>query len=178
VLTEDGRDVIPGSGEPGVLAVTGSAATGYYNDPSRSAATFVQIDGDHYAMPGDWAIVHDDHTITLLGRGSGCINTGGEKVWPEEVEEVLKEHPAVGDALVVGVSDDEWGETIAAVVQPEPLPDRRGPTAEELEAWVGARLASYKRPRRVVFVDAVQRTTVGKADYTWARTLVSRADAP
>jgi fatty-acyl-CoA synthase len=178
VLTEDGRDVAPGSGEPGVLAVTGSAAIGYYNDPARSAATFVQIDGEHYAMPGDWALVHDDLTITLLGRGSGCINTGGEKVWPEEVEEVLKEHPAVGDALVVGVSDAEWGEIIAAVVQLDPSPGRRVPTAEELEAWVGARLASYKRPRRVVFVDAVQRTTVGKADYAWARTLVSRAGAP
>ena len=93
-----------------------SSAIGYYKDPERSAATFREIDGTPYAMPGDWAIVHDDQTITLLGRGSGCINTGGEKVWPEEVEEVLKNHPAVVDAIVVGLPDDEWGESVAAVV--------------------------------------------------------------
>jgi fatty-acyl-CoA synthase len=180
VLTDDGRDVEPGSGEPGVLAVSGSAAVGYYNDPVRSAATFREIDGERYAVPGDWAIVHDDRTITLLGRGSGCINTGGEKVWPEEVEEVLKEHDHVVDAIVVGVRDDEWGEVIAAVVA---LDFARGtgvdaPGADELAAWVGGRLASYKRPRRVVFVDAIQRTSVGKADYAWARTVLSRSGAP
>jgi fatty-acyl-CoA synthase len=180
VLNEDDRDVVPGSGEPGVLAVSGSSAIGYYNDPVRSASTFREIDGVRYAVPGDWAIVHDDRTITLLGRGSGCINTGGEKVWPEEVEEALKEHPAVADAVVVGVRDDEWGETIAAAVSLDGDVDREAdaPTADELGAWVGERLAGYKRPRRVVFVDAVERTSVGKADYAWARDLLSREGAP
>jgi fatty-acyl-CoA synthase len=178
VLTDDGRDVEPGSGVAGVLAVSGSAAIGYYNDPVRTASTFREIDGDHYAVPGDWAIVHEDRTITLLGRGSGCINTGGEKVWPEEVEEVLKEHPAVDDAIVVGVSDDEWGEVIAAVVALDPARGADAPAADEMGTWVGERLASYKRPRRVVFVDAVQRTSVGKADYAWARRVLSPTDTP
>jgi fatty-acyl-CoA synthase len=173
VLTEDGRDVVPGSGEAGVLAVAHSAAIGYYNDPERSAATFREIDGAHYAVPGDWAVVHDDRTITLLGRGSGCINTGGEKVWPEEVEEVLKEHPAVTDAIVVGLPDEEWGESVGAVVSIRSGSTGGAPTPDELSAWVGGRLASYKRPRHVVVVDQVQRTTVGKADYTWARTVLS-----
>ena len=116
VLNADGRDVVPGSGEAGMLAVAESTAIGYYKDPERTAATFREIDGRPYAVPGDWAMPHDDGTITLLGRGSGCINTGGEKVWPEEVEEVLKQHPDVVDAVVVGVPDDEWGEIVAAVV--------------------------------------------------------------
>jgi fatty-acyl-CoA synthase len=174
VLTEDGRDVVPGSGEAGVLAVTASTGIGYYNDPARSATTFRTIDGERYAVPGDWALVHEDRTITLLGRGSGCINTGGEKVWPEEVEEALKEHAGVVDALVVGVPDRDWGEVVAAVVALDG--SRHGaepPSAEELSAWVGARLAGYKRPRRVVVVDEVRRNPIGKADYEWARSVLS-----
>jgi fatty-acyl-CoA synthase len=173
VVTEDGRDVVPGSGEQGMLAVSHSSAIGYYKDPERSALTFREIDGTPYAMPGDWAIVHEDRTITLLGRGSGCINTGGEKVWPEEVEEVLKNHPAVVDAIVVGMPDEEWGEAVAAVVSLGADPSGNPPTPEELSAWVGEVIASYKRPRRVVVVDQVQRTTVGKADYAWARAALS-----
>ena len=180
VLTEDGRDVVPGSGEQGMLAVSHSSAIGYYKDPERSATTFREIDGTPYAMPGDWAIVHDDQTITLLGRGSGCINTGGEKVWPEEVEEVLKSHPAVTDAIVVGLPDEEWGESVAAVVSlvADAGSDVAGenadpPTPDDLSAWVGRSIASYKRPRRVIVVDQVQRTTVGKADYAWARAVLS-----
>jgi acyl-CoA synthetase (AMP-forming)/AMP-acid ligase II len=173
VVTEDGRDVVPGSGEQGMIAVAHSAAVGYYKDPERSAATFRDIDGTRYAVPGDWAIVHDDQTITLLGRGSGCINTGGEKVWPEEVEEVLKNHPAVLDAIVVGIPDEEWGESVAAVVSLRADHDGASPTPDELSAWVGQLIASYKRPRRVVVVEQVQRTTVGKADYTWARTVLA-----
>ena len=102
----------------------------------------------------------------LLGRGSDCINTGGEKVWPEEVEEVLKEHPGVDDAVVVGVPDDEWGEIVAAVVAA--TGGDQPPDADALGEWVGARLAGYKRPRRIVFADEVSRTTVGKLDYEWA----------
>jgi len=173
VLTEDGRDVVPGSGEAGVLAVTASTGIGYYNDPARSAATFRTIDGEQYAVPGDWALLHEDRTITLLGRGSGCINTGGEKVWPEEVEESLKEHAAVADALVVGMPDGEWGEVVAAVVALDPSRDgAEPPSADELSAWVGTRLAGYKRPRRVAVVDDVRRNSIGKADYAWARAVL------
>ena len=149
-----------------MLAVAVSTGVGYYNDPARSAATFRTIDGTRYAVPGDWALVHDDGTITLLGRGSGCINTGGEKVWPEEVEESLKAHPAVIDALVVGMPDHDWGEMVAAVVAT--APDARI-EPDELGEWVGTRLARYKRPRRVVVVREVQRTAIGKPDYAWAR---------
>jgi fatty-acyl-CoA synthase len=172
ILTPEGRDVRAGSDEAGVLAVAHSTAVGYYKDPARSATTFPVIDGTQYAIPGDWALHHADGTITLLGRGSGCINTGGEKVWPEEVEEVLKTHPAVTDAIVVGVPDTEWGETVGAVVSLR-AGDGPAPTGEHLSAWVGSRLASYKRPRRVAIVDEVRRTTVGKADYDWARASLS-----
>ena len=175
VVDEHGRDVVPGSGEAGVLAVKTSTGIGYYNDPERSAKTFRTIDGERYAVPGDWALLHEDRTITLLGRGSGCINTGGEKVWPEEVEEALKEHADVVDALVVGVPDHEWGEVVAAVVALDPSRDDSSPppSADELSAWVGARLAGYKRPRRVALVDEVRRNSIGKADYAWARALLS-----
>jgi fatty-acyl-CoA synthase len=168
VLTEDRRDVVPGSGEAGVLAVTGSCGTGYYRDPERSARTFPTIDGVRHAIPGDWATLDADGTLNLLGRGSHCINSGGEKVWPEEVESVLKEHPAVADAVVVGLPDPEWGETVSAVVA---LVAGEAPaaSAEELSEWVGTRLARYKRPRRIAFRDDVQRGTIGKADYAWAR---------
>ena len=128
VLADGDRDVVPGSGERGVLAVRESIATGYYKDPERTASTFRTIGGVPYAIPGDWALLDADGTLTLLGRGSGCINTGGEKVWPEEVEEALKEHPHVADAAVVGLPDDEWGEIVGAVIArvddaPELTPD-------------------------------------------------------
>ena len=168
MLNDDLRDVVPGSGEAGVLAVAQSTALGYYKDAERSAATFPVIDGVPYAIPGDWAILHEDGTLTLLGRGSGCINTGGEKVWPEEVEEVLKVHPAVADAVVVGVPDEEWGETVGAVVSLRAGAAPAPPTADDLAEWIDGKLASYKRPRRVAIVDEVQRTTVGKPDYAWA----------
>jgi 3-oxocholest-4-en-26-oate---CoA ligase len=168
VLDEHDRDVKPDSGDAGVLAVAVSSGIGYYNDPERTAATFRDVDGIRYAILGDWAIPHADGTITLLGRGSGCINTGGEKVWAEEVEEALKAHPAVVDAVVVGVPDAEWGEMVAAVVAARPVGDAL-PEPEELSTFVASQLASYKRPRRVVLVDEVQRTTVGKVDYEWAR---------
>ncbi|MET0627320.1 MAG: AMP-binding protein [Acidimicrobiia bacterium] len=168
VLDEHDHDVTPDSGDAGVLAVSVSSGIGYYNDPERSAATFRDVDGVRYAILGDWAIPHADGTITLLGRGSSCINTGGEKVWPEEVEEALKAHPAVIDAVVVGVPDPEWGESVAAVVAARPVGDAL-PAPEELGKFVASQLASYKQPRRVVLVDEVQRTTVGKVDYEWAR---------
>ncbi len=165
VAADRDEQVEPGSGVVGVLAVHTSCATSYYKDPARTAATFRTIDGTLYAIPGDQATLDVDGTLTLLGRGSNCINSGGEKIWPEEVEEVLKEHPAVTDAVVLGVPDDEWGEVVAAVVATTGDP----PDADALGDWVSARLAGYKRPRRFVFADEVGRNTVGKLDYEWAR---------
>ena len=168
ILTPDGDDAPPG--EAGMLATTGAIAIAYYKDPERSAQVFRTIDGRPYVVNGDWGRFEADGTITLLGRGSGCINTGGEKVWPEEVEESLKQHPRVVDAAVVGVPDDTWGETVGAVVS---LTD--GPEVETtaISEWVAERLAGYKRPRRVAIVDEVRRTTVSKVDLDWARAVLT-----
>ncbi|HSO94519.1 MAG TPA: acyl-CoA synthetase [Acidimicrobiia bacterium] len=165
VLTEDGRDVRPGSGEQGMLALGGHLPAGYYKDPGKSAATFRVFDGARYSVPGDWATVDDDGTITLLGRGSVCINSGGEKIYPEEVEEAIKLDPTIADCVAVGVPDDRWGEAVTAVVAAEP-----GATVdpEQLKA-AGAALARFKRPRHIVVVDEIRRGPNGKVDYGWAR---------
>jgi 3-oxocholest-4-en-26-oate---CoA ligase len=166
VLAPDGTDVVPGSGQVGELASSGPLPTGYLDDPDRTAAVFRVIDGVRYAVPGDAATVEADGTVTLLGRGSTVVNTGGEKVYVEEVEDALLTHPGVADAAVVGVADDRWGSRLAALVRAAP---GSRPTAEELAAHVGRLLAGYKRPRQVVFVDAVERTAAGKIDRRWAR---------
>ena len=174
VFTEDGRPVVPGSGEVGVLAVGGPIPVGYYKDPVKTAATFRTVMDRRWSIPGDHATVEADGTIRLLGRGSVCINTGGEKVFPEEVEEALKTHPGVHDANVVGVADEKWGQAVVAVFSPSDpasIPD-----AEALRTHVGAHLAGYKVPKRLICVDAVQRGPNGKADYRWARS-VAEADA-
>jgi 3-oxocholest-4-en-26-oate---CoA ligase len=168
VVTDDGRDVIPGSGEVGRVAVRGRTPVGYYKDPAKTAATFLELDGARYSVPGDYATVDADGTLRLLGRGSVCINTGGEKVFPEEVEEALKTHPAVRDAVAVGVPDDRFGESVAAVVEAVP-----GATVDEADviAHVKRRLAPYKAPRRVLTVDAIGRAPNGKVDYRRLRRL-------
>ena len=171
VLSPDDRDVVAGSGDAGILAVTASTGFAYLRDPERSAAAFRDIGGARHAVLGDWAVPHADGTITLLGRGTQCINTGGEKVWPEEVEEVLVAHPAVRDAVVVGIPDDEWGEVVATIVATHPL--AAPPDADELAEWVAARLARYKRPRRVAFAADVPRTPLGKPDRESARVLLT-----
>jgi acyl-CoA synthetase (AMP-forming)/AMP-acid ligase II len=162
VVNEDGHDVVPGSGERGHVALRGFTPIGYYKDPEKSAATFQMIDGVRYSIPGDWAEVEADGTVKLLGRGSQCINTGGEKVYPEEVEEVLKLHPSVHDAAVIGVPDDRFGEAITALVEPN-----RGAIADEAEliAHVKEKLASFKAPKRVLTVTTVARAANGKLDY-------------
>ena len=174
VFTEDGRAVEAGSEEIGLLAVAADSGipVGYYKDEAKSAATFKIIDGARYSVPGDWARVEADGSITLLGRGSVCINTGGEKVFPEEVEEVVKLHPAVEDCTVVGVPDSEWGEVIVAVVA-----RTGGATLEsaELIAAARAQISSFKAPKHIVFVDRVVRSPAGKADYRWARDTATRA---
>ena len=162
VINDDGNDVVPGSGEKGRVAVRGFTPMGYYKDPEKSAATFITIDGARYSMPGDWATVDEDGTISLLGRGSVCINTGGEKVFPEEVEEALKLHAAVNDAVVVGVPDDKFGQAITAVVELHP-----GASVKEHELIdeVKRHLAPYKAPKRVRLVDTIGRAPNGKVDY-------------
>lgn len=171
VITPDGREVEPGSDEKGLIAVGGRIPLGYHNDPDKTAATFKEIDGVRYSLPGDWASVDADGTIQLLGRGSACINTGGEKVYPEEVELVLRSHPDVFDCVVVGVPDERLGEMVVALV--EPVAD--GDVAEdELRTYCRSRTAGYKTPKRVLAVDSLQRSAAGKPDYRLLRDLAAR----
>ena len=162
VLTDDGREVVPGSGERGRVALRGRTPIGYYKDPEKSASTFVTFDGVRWSIPGDFAEVEADGTVKLLGRGSQCINTGGEKVYPEEVEEALKHHPTVADAAVVGLPDERFGEAITALVEPH-----LGAVINEAEliAYVKVHLAAYKAPKRVFVIDSIGRAANGKLDY-------------
>lgn len=160
VFTEDDREVLPGSTEPGFIARGGAVPLGYYKDPEKTAKTYKTIGGVRYAIPGDWCTVEKDGTITLLGRGSNCINTAGEKVYPEEVEEALKSHGAVSDALVVGVPDDKWGQAVTAVVSVS-----KDVSEDELRAYIQTKLARYKAPKRILFKDNLGRAPNGKADY-------------
>ncbi|MBP6877620.1 MAG: AMP-binding protein [Phenylobacterium sp.] len=167
VFTEEGRRVEPGSGERGLVAVSGFLPVGYYKDAEKSAKTFKIMEGQRWSVPGDWAEVNLDGTLKLLGRGSQCINTGGEKVFPEEVEEALKTHPSVRDAVVVGVPDPRFGERICAVVEPEPSADP--PSLEDMAAHVKSKLAAYKAPRELVVVPSIGRAPNGKVDYKASR---------
>jgi 3-oxocholest-4-en-26-oate---CoA ligase len=171
LLDESGVPMPPGSGKAGLLASTTSMA-GYHKDPEKTAQAFRFIDDVWYTVPGDYGIFHDDGTVTLLGRGTSVINTGGEKVYPEEVDDVVKTMEDVDDCLVVGMPDERFGQAVTAVVQP-----RAGATVREQEVvdWVRARLAHYKAPRRVVIVDKVPRLPNGKPDYPATRRLAERA---
>jgi acyl-CoA synthetase (AMP-forming)/AMP-acid ligase II len=139
---------------------------GYYKDPEKTAATFLEIEGKRYSVPGDFAKVEADGSITLLGRGSVCINSGGEKIYPEEVEAALKSHAEVFDAVVVGVPDERWGEKVAAVVQPRP---GCAPDLEALSEHCRSHVAGYKVPRALHLVESIQRQPSGKPDYPWAK---------
>ena len=173
VFTDDNRRVEPGSNEQGFVAISGFVPIGYYKDPEKSAKTFRTIDGVRYSIPGDFATVNADGGLHLLGRGSVCINTGGEKVFPEEVEEVLKRHPLVADAVCVGVPDDRFGEVIVAMVQ---AADASAPLEEAtLVEHVRGHLARYKAPRFVVSVDTIGRSPAGKVDYKRLQTEARRA---
>jgi fatty-acyl-CoA synthase len=163
VFTEEGREVKPGSGERGMVARAGPIPLGYYKDEEKTASTFRVIDGVRYSIPGDWCTVEEDGTLNLLGRGSVCINTGGEKVYPEEVEEMLKTHPSVYDAVVVGVPDEKWGQAVTGVVE---LRDGTPFDEEEIRTWVRGHLAGHKTPKRILEVDSLGRAPNGKADYT------------
>ena len=166
VFDDNDQEIEPGSGEVGKLATSGLVPLGYYKDPEKSAATFRTVDGTRYSFPGDFATVEIDGSITLLGRGSNCINTAGEKVYPEEVEEALKKHPAVDDCLVVGVEDDRFGQRIVALASL-----REGEQTDDaaLIDFSREHLAGYKLPKQVLLLDEVRRAPNGKADYKWAR---------
>jgi acyl-CoA synthetase (AMP-forming)/AMP-acid ligase II len=168
VFDEALRRVAPGSAVIGKLARGGNVPLGYYKDPEKSAETFVVAEGRRWAIPGDYATVEADGSITMLGRGSVSINSGGEKIFPEEVEGALKSHPAVFDAIVVGVPDERWGSRVAAVVQPR---DDARPTLAELAAHCRALVAGYKLPRELHVVERVRRSPSGKPDYPWAQEL-------
>ncbi|MEX0665896.1 MAG: acyl-CoA synthetase [Acidimicrobiia bacterium] len=173
VLDDEGRPVAPGSGEVGLLARRGHIPLGYHKDEAKTAATFlVDPDGERWVIPGDSALIDADGTLHLLGRGSVCINTGGEKVYPEEVEAVLKAHPDVYDAVVVGVPDERFQERVAAIVTP-----RAGSavTLGDLQDFCHDRLARYKHPRQLHLTDEIPRTPVGKPDYRWAKRLATEA---
>ncbi|MBF6165300.1 acyl-CoA synthetase [Streptomyces gardneri] len=166
VLDEDGNPVRPGSGAVGILARRGHIPLGYYKDEAKTAATFKEFNGVRYAIPGDFARVEEDGTVTMLGRGSVCINSGGEKIYPEEVEGALKTHPEIFDALVVGIEDERWGQRVVAVVQ---CRGETRPTLEELRPMLTQEIAPYKLPRSLWFVDEIKRSPAGKPDYRWAK---------
>jgi acyl-CoA synthetase (AMP-forming)/AMP-acid ligase II len=176
VLDDDLRPIAAGSGVVGRLARSGNIPIGYLNDPEKTAATFVTgANGVRYVIPGDYATVEADGSITLLGRGSVSINTGGEKVFPEEIENALKAHPGVLDTIVVGVPDDRWGERVAAVVQ---VVDGADVTLESIQTHCRAHLAGYKVPRQLTLVDQVVRSPAGKSDYRWAKRVAMDDVAP
>jgi acyl-CoA synthetase (AMP-forming)/AMP-acid ligase II len=166
VLDEDGNEVTPGSGVRGFIAKKGNIPVGYYKDEKKTAETFRIINGVRYAIPGDWALVEQDGSVTMLGRGSVSINSGGEKIYPEEVEAALKGHPDVFDALVVGVPDPRYGQHVAAVVQARP---GCRPSLAELDSFVRSEIAGYKVPRSLWLVDELKRSPAGKPDYRWAK---------
>jgi fatty-acyl-CoA synthase len=166
VITDDGRMVEPGSGEIGRLANRGANPLGYYKDPEKTEETFPTINGIRWSIPGDYATVDADGTITLLGRGSVCINSGGEKIYPEEVEEAVKTHPAVADCNVVGLPDDRWGQSVNAVValHPDVVVDD-----DDIIAHARTQIAAYKAPKRILRTDSFLRSPNGKSDYKWAK---------
>ena len=166
VFSEDlERELAPGSDEIGMLAVGGRNPLGYYKDEEKSDRTFKVIDGVRFSIPGDFAQVDADGTIRVLGRGSVCINSGGEKIFPEEVEEALKTHASVRDAVVVGIPHETYGEQIVAVVELVDGSHDASPSEQELIDHVKSRLASYKAPRRVRWVPSIGRAPNGKVDY-------------
>jgi fatty-acyl-CoA synthase len=170
VITDDGRDVAPGSGEIGRIHRGGPAPIGYYKDPERSARTFVTLEGQRFVIPGDYAEVDADGAIKLIGRGSQVVNTGGEKVFVEEVEAALKAFDGVEDALVFATPDPTWGQAVTAVIEAPGALD-----SEALDLFLRERLAGYKIPKRIIRIEKVPRGPNGKADYAGAR---AYAEAP
>ena len=169
VIADDGTLCQPGDGRTGMLATSGHIPLGYYKDDAKTAATFPVVNGVRYAVPGDIAAVHADGSIVVYGRGSVSINSGGEKIFPEEVEMALKSHPAVFDATVVGTPHERFGAQVTAVVELRPGMADAPPDLADLQEHCRGHLAGYKVPRAVVFVDATVRSPSGKPDYRWAK---------
>ncbi|MCE7001378.1 acyl-CoA synthetase [Kibdelosporangium philippinense] len=172
VIDENNNPVPPGV--VGRLARSGNIPLGYYKDEAKTKALFTEVNGKRYVVPGDFARVEEDGTVTLLGRGNMCVNSGGEKIFPEEVEGALKSHPDVFDALVIGVPDERFGQRVAAVVQPRP---GKTPTLSSLDAHARSEIAGYKVPRSLWLVDEVKRSPSGKPDYRWALAHASENEA-
>ena len=167
VLDENLTPMAPGSGIRGKVARCGDIPLEYYNDPVKTAETFVLgKDGVRYSIPGDWAQLEEDGTITLLGRGSVSINSGGEKIYPEEVEAAVKDHPDAYDAVVIGVPDERFGNRVAAVIQPR---EGMTPGLESIQEHCRTKIAGYKIPRQIHLVDSIERSPSGKPDYRWAK---------
>ncbi|MHB8592883.1 MAG: acyl-CoA synthetase [Acidimicrobiales bacterium] len=172
VVFDDNFELVkPGSGVVGRIARSGDIPIGYYKDPAKTAEVFITVDGGRYVMPGDFATVEADGSVTLLGRGSICINSGGEKIFPEEVEAVVRSHPDVMDAIVVGAPDERWGQRVAAIV--EPRPGHGAPSLESVQEHCRDHVAGYKVPRQLHVVDKVERAPSGKPDYRWAEAIVT-----
>jgi acyl-CoA synthetase (AMP-forming)/AMP-acid ligase II len=172
VVFDDALNVVePGSGVIGKIARSGNIPVGYYNDPKKTAEVFIMVDGKRFVMPGDFATVEADGSVTLLGRGSICINSGGEKIFPEEVEAVVRSHPDVMDAIVVGAPDERFGQRVAAIV--EPRPGHSAPTLEAVQEHCRSHIAGYKVPRQLHVVDKIERSPSGKPDYPWANAIVT-----
>ncbi|MEI8262475.1 MAG: acyl-CoA synthetase [Actinomycetes bacterium] len=169
VFDEDLIPVVPGSGVIGKIARSGDIPVGYYNDPIKTAEVFFEVEGTRYVMPGDFATIETDGSVTLLGRGSVVINSGGEKIFPEEVESAVRSHPDVFDAIVVGAPDERWGQTVAAIVA---LREEHSLNLAALQDYCRNKVAGYKLPRRLFVVDTIQRSPSGKPDYRWATTIV------
>ncbi len=174
VFDDDLNAVQPGSEVIGRLARRGHIPLRYHKDPEKTAKTFVEVDGERWVLPGDYAKVLEDGTIELLGRGSVSINTGGEKVYPEEVEAVVKGHPDIVDAVVVGVPDERWGERVVAVVRPA---ERTTPSLESIQEVCRTKLAGYKVPREICVVEQIVRSPAGKTDYRWAKDVAISASS-
>ena len=174
VVLDDENKVIASDavGQIGRMARSGSVPLGYYKDPEKSAKTFVEVDGVRYSIPGDFARIEEGGKVTLLGRGSNCVNTGGEKVYPEEVEMALKGHPEVYDCLVVGLPDETYGQQVSAVIQPR---GEARPSLEDLRTYLREHLSGYKLPRSLTYVDEIPRSATGKANYPRAKELAAEA---
>ena len=171
VIADDGEVLKPGTDKIGLIGTSGLVPVGYYKDEKKSAETFREVDGVRYSFPGDYAKLEEDGTITLLGRGSNCINSAGEKIYPEEVEEAIKRNNEVFDCLVVGVDDPKFGQKVVAVVS---LEDSKEIDEDNLVTATGQFIAGYKLPKKVVFVDEVQRAPNGKANYKWAKNVANK----
>ena len=166
VLSDDGKELEPGSDTMGKIGTSGLVPEGYFKDEKKSAETFKEINGVRYSFPGDYATINADGTINLLGRGSNCINTAGEKVYPEEVEEAIKKHPNVYDCLVVGLQDDKYGQRVVAIAS---LEENSALEEGELIDFTREQLSGYKLPKQILFVEEVMRAPNGKANYKWAK---------